>query len=254
MHDMERIWKSYSATKSAALRENLIIEYAPLVKLVAGRLLMHVGQYVDFEDLTSYGIFGLIDAIDKYDPGKGIKFETYASIRIRGAIIDSIRKLDWVPRSLRAKNKQLEQVFADLTVELGREPKDEEVADKLSISLQEAQELIRKSAVVSLVSLDDYLEQNHDGGVFNLSLNQMDNPENSIEAMETKQALADAIDQLSDKEKKVITLYYFEELTLKEISAVLGVSESRVSQIHTKAILVLKAKLNHHEQLQKQGT
>ena len=252
MQEMEKVWKSYAVTKNPALREKLIIEYAPLVKLVAGRLLMHVGQYVDFEDLTSYGIFGLIDAIDKYDAEKGIKFETYASIRIRGAIIDNIRKLDWVPRSLRAKNKQLEQVYADLTVELGREPNEDEIAEKLMVPLSEAQDLIRKSAVVSLVSLDDYLEQNHDVGVFNLSPNLIDNPENSIEMMETKQALADAIDQLSDKEKKVITLYYFDELTLKEISAVLGVSESRVSQIHTKAILSLKAKLINLGQLQKQ--
>ena len=251
MEDIDRIWKSYAIAKNPDLREKLIIKYAPLVKLVAGRLLMHVGQYVDFEDLTSYGIFGLIDAIDKYNPDKGIKFETYASIRIRGAIIDNIRKLDWVPRSLRAKNKQLEQVYAELTIELGREPKEDEVAEKLSIPIDEARELIRKSAVVSLVSLDDYLEQNHDVGIFNLSPNQPDNPENSIEMMETKQALAEAIDQLSDKEKKVITLYYYDELTLKEISAVLGVSESRISQIHTKAILLLKAKLSNHMQLQR---
>lgn len=252
MHDADKIWKSYAASRNPALREQLIIEYAPLVKLVAGRLLMQVGQYVDFEDLTSYGIFGLIDAIDKYDPEKGIKFETYASIRIRGAIIDNIRKLDWVPRSLRAKNKQLEQVYAELAIELGREPKEAEVAEKLDIPLSEAQDLIRKSTVVSLVSLDDYLEQNRDVGVFNLSFSQTDDPENNIEMMETKEALAEAIDELSDKEKKVITLYYFNELTLKEISAVLGVSESRVSQIHTKAILFLKAKLLNHVQLQKQ--
>jgi len=253
MNEMEKVWKSYAVSKNPALREKLIIEYAPLVKLVAGRLLMHVGQYVDFEDLTSYGIFGLIDAIDKYDPNKGIKFETYASIRIRGAIIDNIRKLDWVPRSLRAKNKQLEQVYAELTIGLGREPNEEEIAEKLNITLNDAQELIRKSAVVSLVSLDDYLEQNNDMGLFNLSPSQSDNPENSIEMLETKQALADAIDQLPDKEKKVISLYYYDELTLKEISAVLGVSESRISQIHTKAILSLKAKLINHEQLQRQS-
>jgi len=252
VQEIERVWKSYAITKNPALREKLIIEYAPLVKLVAGRLLMHVGQYVDFEDLTSHGVFGLIDAIDKYDPLKGIKFETYASIRIRGAIIDNIRKLDWVPRSLRAKNKQLEQVYAELMIELGREPDETEVAEKLSIPIDEARGLINKSTVVSLVSLDDYMEQNHDVGLFNLSSGQADNPENNIEIMETKQTLADAIDQLSDKEKKVITLYYFDELTLKEISVILGVSESRVSQIHTKAILLLKAKLSNQGQLQRQ--
>jgi len=252
MQEMDKIWKSYAATKNAALREQLIMAYAPLVKLVAGRLLIHVGQYVDFEDLTSYGIFGLIDSIDKYNPDKGIKFETYASIRIRGAIIDSIRKLDWVPRSLRAKNKQLEQVYADLTAELGRDPTEDEIADKLSMPLEVVRELIQKSNVVSLVSLDDYLEQNHDVGLFGLPVNHADNPESSIEMMETKQALADAINQLSEKEKQVISLYYFDELTLKEISAVLGVSESRVSQIHTKAILSLKGKLTAARQLQAQ--
>jgi RNA polymerase sigma factor for flagellar operon FliA len=252
VQEMDSVWKSYAATKSPALREQLIMEYAPLVKLVAGRMMIHVGQYVEFEDLTSYGIFGLMDAIDKYNPGKGIKFETYASIRIRGAIIDSIRKLEWVPRSLRAKNKHLEQVYAELAIETGREPTEEEVADKLAIPVEEAGEMIRKSSVVSLVSLDDYMEQNHDTNPLNLSANQADNPENSVETMETRKALAEAIDQLPDKDKKVITLYYFEELTLKEISAVLGVSESRVSQIHTKAVLLLKAKLADHVQKQMQ--
>ena len=251
MQDIEKVWKSYAAAKDPVLREKLIIEYAPLVKLVAGRLLMHVGQYVDFEDLTSYGIFGLIDAIDKYDPDKGIKFETYASIRIRGAIIDSIRKLDWVPRSLRAKNKQLEQVYAELTAQLGREPDEEEIAEKLSITLDEAHDLIRKTTVISLVSLDDYLEQNQDVHLFSISPSYIENPENAIEKIETKQALADAIDQLPEKEKKVIMLYYFEELTLKEISAILGVSESRVSQIHTKAVLLLKSKMLNREVLQR---
>ena len=250
MQDMDKVWKSYAATKNPALREQLIIAYAPLVKLVAGRLLIQVGQYVDFEDLTSYGIFGLIDSIDKYNPDKGIKFETYASIRIRGAIIDSIRKLDWVPRSLRAKNKQLEQVYADLTSEFGRDPTDEEIAGKLSLPLDDVRELIQKSSLVSLVSLDDYLEQNHDIGLFGLPADSADSPENSIELMETKRALAEAIDQLSEKEKHVISLYYYDELTLKEISAVMGVSESRVSQIHTKAILSLKGKLTAARQLQ----
>jgi len=252
MQNMEQIWKSYTATKDPVLREKLIIEYAPLVKLVAGRLLMHVGQYVDLEDLTSYGIFGLIDAIDKYNLDKGIKFETYASIRIRGAIIDSIRKMDWVPRSLRAKNKRLEQVYAELSAELGREPVEEEIAEKLSITLDEAHELIRKTTVISLVSLDDYMEQNQDGLLFNISPSHIENPENAIEKIETRQTLANAIDQLPDKEKKVIMLYYFEEMTLKEISAILGVSESRVSQIHTKAVLLLKSKMINHEVLQRQ--
>ncbi|MDR1539937.1 MAG: FliA/WhiG family RNA polymerase sigma factor [Clostridiales bacterium] len=247
MQDMDKIWRAYIATKDPGLRETLIIEYAPLVKIIAGRLSIHIGQYVEYEDIISYGIFGLIDAIDKFEPSKGIKFETYASIRIRGSIIDNIRKLDWVPRTLRAKNKKLEKTYSDLTLELGHEPSSEELAEKLDISVEETQDLMRKSSVVSLVSLDDYLSANHeanpaesDGG------NSLDK---SIEEREVKKMLTDAIDQLGEKEKKVVMLYYFEELTLKEISAVLGVSESRVSQIHSKAVMLLQSKLGKYKHL-----
>jgi RNA polymerase sigma factor for flagellar operon FliA len=253
MQDMDKVWKSYTETKDPALREKLIIKYAPLVKLVAGRLVMHIGQHVDFDDLTSYGIFGLIDAIDKFNPDKGIKFETYASIRIRGAIIDNIRKLDWVPRSLRTKNKQLELVFSELSAQLGREPTDAEIAEKLNMPVDEAADLLKKSSVVSLVSLDDYLDQTHDTAAGGLVAPSRDNPESQIEIMEIKRILAESIDQLSDREKKVITLYYYEELTLKEISAVLGVTESRVSQIHSKAVMQLQTKLDKYRYVLYQG-
>lgn len=248
MDNMERVWKAYYKTKDPKLKEKLILEYAPLVKYVAGRLIVHIGQHVEFEDLISYGIFGLIDAIDKFDFDKGVKFETYASLRVRGAIIDNIRKLDWVPRTLRQKNKQLEQAYSELELDLGREPTEEDLASKLNLPLAEVQELLKKTSVVSLISLDDYLDQNHEVS-FSGHSSQSETPESHYEKQELKQILADAIDKLSEKEKKVITLYYFEDLTLKEISNVMGVSESRISQIHSKAVLRLQTKLGKHKSI-----
>lgn len=250
MENQNRIWKEYGQTKSPALKEKLILEYAPLVKFVAGRLVMHIGQHVEYDDLISYGIFGLIDAIDKFDYEKGVKFETYASLRIRGSIIDNIRKMDWVPRTLRQRNKQFEQAYTQLEEKLGRAPTEKELADKLSMSLEEAQELMRKSSVISLISLDDYLEQNYEtafGGTGGSG--SVETPEGHVDKQELHAMLTEAIDKLSEKEKKVITLYYFEDLTLKEISSIMGVSESRISQIHSKAILRLQAKLGKHKSI-----
>ena len=245
--NMDAIWKSYGRTKDPALKEKLILEFAPLVKFVAGRLVVHIGQHVDYDDLVSYGIFGLIDAIDKFDYAKGVKFETYATVRIRGAIIDSIRKLDWVPRTLRQKNKKIDQVYDKMESELGREPTDEELAEALNLTVVETQELLRNSSVVSVISLDDFLENKHEAMIPDASGTFVESPEVLYEKQELGVMLTDAIEKLTEKEKKVITLYYFEELTLKEISAILGVSESRVSQIHSKAVLRLQAKLGRYK-------
>ncbi|MCL1884944.1 MAG: FliA/WhiG family RNA polymerase sigma factor [Defluviitaleaceae bacterium] len=249
MTNLDNLWQTYIANKSPILKEKLILHYAPLVKYVAGRLLVHIGQHVEFDDLVGYGIFGLIDAIDKYDNAKGVKFETYASFRIRGAIIDHIRRMDWVPRTLRQKNKQMEQAYTMLEDELGRQPTDEELAEKLELSLEETQDLIRKSSVLSLVSLDDYMEQNYESSFTPLVANRVDSPEEQTEKQERKAMLAEAISKLTEKEKLVITLYYFEDLTLKEISSVMKVSESRISQIHTKAITRLQGKLGRYKGL-----
>jgi len=249
MTSLDKLWQAYSAGKSPAIKEKLIIHYAPLVKYVAGRLLIHIGQHVEFDDLVGYGVFGLIDAVEKFDYGKGVKFETYASFRIRGAIIDHIRKLDWVPRTLRQKNKQMEQVISKLEEELGRKPSDEEIAKELDISVAEAKEMIKKSAVLSTVSLDDFMDQNYESSIAPLVANKVDSPEEQNEQRERKEMLAEAIDKLSDKEKLVVTLYYFEDLTLKEISSIMKVSESRVSQIHTKAISKLQGKLGKYKGL-----
>lgn len=247
--NFENIWQDYKKSKDPALKEKIILEYASLVKYVAGRISMHVGQHVDFDDLISYGIFGLIDAIDKFDYNKGVKFETYASLRIRGEIIDSIRRLDWVPRTLRQKNKQLEKVYSALESELGREPTDKEIAENLGISVDEVQELMKKSTVSMLISLDDYLDQNHETPMASISNSNIETPENHFEKQELKSMLMEAINSLNEKERKVVTLYYFEELTLKEISKIMGVSESRISQIHSKAVLKLQSKLGKYKSI-----
>ena len=196
---------------------------------------------MEYDDLISYGIFGLIDAIDKFDINKGVKFETYASLRIRGTMIDNIRKMDWVPRTLRQKNKKYEQICMELEAELGREATVPELAEKLKITIEEAHNLIRKSTVLSLVSLDSYLEQKYESE-FGLGASE-DTPEGHFSKQELQQMLADTIDKLTEKEKQVVTLYYFEDLTLKEISGIMGVSESRVSQIHSKAIMKMQGRL-----------
>ncbi|GHV43445.1 RNA polymerase sigma factor [Clostridia bacterium] len=249
--DIDAVWENFDKGRDADSKEKLIMYYSYLVKYVAGRLSVHIGQHVEYDDMLSYGIFGLIDAVDKFNLAKGAKFETYASLRIRGSIIDSIRKLDWVPRTLRQKNKQLEGAYAELESVLGREPTEAEISEKLQIPIKEVQDLIKKSSIVSLISLDDYLDQNYEtafAGV-NSVRDDENGPERMFEIKETKRLLAEAIDKMSEKEKRVVTLYYYEDLTLKEISVIMGVSESRVSQIHSKALLKLRAKLGKNKAL-----
>lgn len=242
MENIDKIWNEYIAFKDAGAREKLILHYTPLVKYVAGRLNVHLCGQIEYEELVSYGIFGLIDAIDKFNLEKGVKFETYASFRIRGSIIDQIRKLDWVPRTLRKKNKELDAAQNELEAVLGREPTEGELAEKLGLSVEQVRELLKKSSVITLISLDEYLEANHERD-FADSPDLTENPETNYEKQEVKAMLVEAINKLSDKEKKVVAFYYYESLTLKEISHIMGVSESRISQIHSKAISKLNAKL-----------
>lgn len=237
------MWKSYAETKSPMIREKLILEYSPLVKFVAGRLSIYFGSYVEYDDLVSFGVFGLIDAIDKFDVTKGVKFETYASLRIRGAVIDNIRGLDWVPRSLRQKSKEIEKAYVELENQLGHAATDREVADKMGIPVEELSKVLNEVNASSMMSLDEFLEQNYEIGVDGNNVLKDSIPENYIEVNELKEILGDSISKLPEKEKKVISLYYYEELTLKEISAIMGVSESRISQLHTKALLRLRGKL-----------
>jgi len=249
MESLTNIWVKYRETNDLALRERLILEYAYLVKYSVGRLGMHLGGMVDYEDLVSYGIFGLIDAIEKFDITKGVKFETYAALRIKGSIIDSIRKLDWIPRSLRTKQKQLEHVYDKLEAELGREPTEAEISDKLGISTEDVRELFRKVQILGLVSLDEYLEQNNEPMLApDNNLTEL-NPEKVYSNRELKDILHKAIEKLSRNERMVLSLYYFEELTQREISVCLNVSESRVSQIHSKALFKLSRLLGRHKSI-----
>ncbi len=243
------LWKQYDETKDPAIRETLIIEYAHLVKFIAGRLNIYFGSNVEYDDLIGFGVFGLIDAIDKFNTSKGVKFETYASLRIRGSIIDSIREMDWVPRSLRQKNKELERVYWEIENELGHSASDQEVADKLGVSIEEFHKLLNDVSISSMVSLEEFLEQNYEIGVDGHTSSKDDLPESYTEYGEIKSILADSIEKLPEKERTVVSLYYFEELTLKEISAIMKVSESRISQLHTKAILRLRGKLARHKSI-----
>ncbi|WP_024831352.1 FliA/WhiG family RNA polymerase sigma factor [Ruminiclostridium josui] len=245
--NVNHLWKQYIETKDAAAKEKLIIQYAYLIKYVAGRLSIYFGSNVEFDDLVGYGAFGLIDAIEKYDLAKGVKFETYASLRIRGSIIDSIRDMDWVPRSLRQKNKELEKVYAEIENEKGHTATDKEVAEKMGLGMDDFYKLLNDVNVSSMMSLDEFMEQNYERGLEIFSESTEDKPEASLEFNEMKQLLADSIDKLPEKEKAVITFYYFEELTLKEISAIMNVTESRISQLHTKALLRMKGKLFRHK-------
>jgi RNA polymerase sigma factor for flagellar operon FliA len=242
-----QLWKNYIQTRDPAIKEKIINEYAYLIKYVAGRLSIYFGSNVEFDDLVGYGAFGLIDAIDKYDIDKGVKFETYASLRIRGSIIDSIRELDWVPRSLRQKNKELEKVYNELENELGHSASDKEVADKMGIGLDDFYKLLNDVNVSSMMSLEEFMEQNYERGLSVPGDSIEDRPEVYVENGELKDILADAINKLPEKEKSVISFYYLEELTLKEISAIMNVTESRISQLHTKALLRMRGKLLRHK-------
>ncbi len=241
------LWMDYAkSNQNPELREKLILEYAPLVKLVAGRLSMYLGYNVEYEDLVSYGIFGLIDAIDKFDYTKAVKFETYASLRIRGAILDQIRKMDWIPRTIRQRQKQIDQVMRQIESEQGRVATDEEIAVALGISNEEYVEWQSKMKITNVVSLNEFLEQGSEVPNPAWGSRHFIMPEEAIEQEEIKKILADALLLLTQKERRVIELYYYEELTLKEISYVLEVTESRVSQLHTKALQKMKTKLGRY--------
>lgn len=242
----KRLWEDYARLKTPDLREKLILEYAPLVKVVAGRLSMYLGYNVEYEDLVSYGVFGLIDAIDKFDRNKEVKFETYASLRIRGAILDQIRKMDWIPRTIRQRQKQIDTAMKELEQRNGRPPTDAELAAYMGISEDEFLDWQNQVKADNVISLNEYVEQGNDISSEKSISSGFDTPESVIEKSELKEMLEEALELLTDKEKKVILLYYYEELTLKEISRVLEVSESRISQLHTKALQKMKTKMGNY--------
>ncbi len=240
------LWRDYARLGSADLREKLILEYAPLVKIVAGRLSMYLGYNVEYDDLVSYGIFGLIDAIDKYDHTKQNKFETYASLRIRGEILDQIRKMDWIPRTVRQKQKQIDTAMREFEAEHGRQATDDELAVALGISGDEYLEWQSQLKVTNVVSLNEFMESGSDVPNGRGASSHFAQPDEAYEEGELKEVLIEALDLLPEKEKLVIQLYYYEEMTLKEIAAVLEVSESRVSQLHTKALGRMKTKMGRY--------
>lgn len=243
----EDLWKRFSKDKEQEVRDYFVIKYAPLVKYVAGKISMGLPPSIEFDDLVSYGIFGLLDAINKFDPERGIKFKTYAMTRIRGAVFDELRSIDWIPRSVRQKAKQVEVVIAELENKLGRTVEDDEIARELGMSVAEFQQLLNELSGVSMVSLNDIWFMGDDSDELSIldTLEAPDslNPDVLVEKEEIRDLIVDAIKKLPDKEKKVIVLYYYEDLTLKEIGQILEVTESRVSQLHTKAIMRLRGRL-----------
>ena len=241
-----KMWSDYSKNPSQELREKIILEYAPLVKVVAGRLSMYLGYNVEYDDLVSYGIFGLIDAIDKYDTTKEVKFETYASLRIRGAILDQIRKMDWIPRTVRKRQRDITNAIKAIESRTGKTATDEEVAKELGISQDEYDDWQSQMKVTNVISLDEFTEAGGSEISESRTVSRFEMPEEAVEKEELKVMLEQALAQLTEKEQKVITLYYYEDLTLKEISNVLEVSESRVSQLHTKALGKMKNKLGKY--------
>ena len=245
---LDELWTDYKSNGTSSARERLILHYSPLVKFVAGRVAAGLPQNIEQSDLVSYGIFGLIDAIDKFDPGRGYKFETYAISRIKGAIIDELRSIDWVPRSVRAKARAVEQTYASLEASLGRAPTDSEVASSLQISEADLQQIFGQISYIGIVALDEVVSGGRTEKAVGATLGDMladpgEGPMAAFEVQEMKQILAGAIDRLGEREKIVLTLYYYESMTLAQIGEVLGVTESRVCQIHTKAVMQLRGRL-----------
>ncbi len=226
-------------------REEVIHKFLHLVKYVAGRISVNLPPHVEIDDLINEGILGLIDAIGKYDDSRGVKFETYAITRINGAILDALRALDWVPRAVRQKARELERVFVELENRLARVPEDEEVSAALGITLKEYHTLLLKIRGTSILSLEEFLpnEKGHDVALLDTLKDGGPDATHVIESTEVKSTLAAAVESLPPQERTVISLYYFEGLTLKEIKNVLEVSESRVSQIHAQAVIRLRSKL-----------
>ena len=241
--ERQKIWEKYTKNPTQEMREQIIIEYAPLVKIVAGRLSMYLGGNVEYEDLVSHGVFGLIDAIDKFDTNKDVKFETYASLRIRGSILDQIRKMDWIPRTVRQRQRKIDEAIKSLEARTGKTPTDEMLAEELGVSGEELLSWQSQLKVTNVVSLNEFVESGNEPVMDAKGNFRFAQPEEVIAETELKRMLKDAMQQLTEKEQKVILLYYYEDLTLKEISRVLEVSESRISQLHTKALQKMKKKM-----------
>jgi RNA polymerase sigma factor for flagellar operon FliA len=246
--ELRELWRRYKEDGDEKARERLVVAYSPLVKFIAGRMASGLPSHVEESDLISYGLLGLIGAIERFDLDRDIKFETFAVARVKGAIIDELRSLDWVPRSVRARARQVERAHAALEAEHGRAPTDEEMAGKLEITVDEFQEALLQIANSSVLALDDlWTFADPEGGSQVSVLDTIEDPGgvdpfSEAQTSELKDRLADAIESLPERERLVVALYYYENLTLREIGEVLGVTESRVSQLHTKAVIGLRSR------------
>ena len=246
--ELKELWRKYKETGDQRAREQLVLAFSPLVKYVAGRMSSGLPAHVEEADLISYGLLGLISAIERFDPDREIKFETFAMTRIKGSIIDELRSLDWVPRSVRAKAREIERANSKLEHRLHRAPTDQEVADELDMTMDDFQDALTRISNSSVIALDELWTLSDSSGDQVSLLDTIQDPDavdpaQAMDVTETKDRLADSIARLPEREKLVIALYYYENLTLREIGEVLGVTESRVSQLHTKAVLRLKSSL-----------
>jgi len=244
--NIDELWASYVEARDPQLRDQLIVSYSPLVKYVGGRVGVGLPQNVEQADLVSYGMFGLIDAIERFDPERGFKFETFAIPRIKGAILDELRSIDWVPRSVRAKARAVERAFSELETKLGRSPSDTELAEALETSVDALHDLLGRINLGGIAALDEMLSGSERGESATLGdtiASDDIGPSGQLELEEMRQLLAGSINKMPEREKIVLTLYYYEGLTLADIGEVLGVTESRVCQIHTKSVLHLRSRL-----------
>ncbi|MGI1658162.1 MAG: FliA/WhiG family RNA polymerase sigma factor [Desulfitobacterium sp.] len=241
----------YEAANRGAWREEQIANYLPLVKRIAGRLAISLPQHVDEDDLIGYGVFGLMDALERFDAGRGVKFETYATLRIRGAMIDGLRTMDWVPHSARQKIKRVQEAFSEIEAQQGRPARNEEVAVFLQMELRDLEAVIHQGQILNLTSLDE-MAAGEDGEFHSSPKTQLKDPQaqeayQEVELKEQKKIMADAVEKLPEKEKLVVALYYQEDLTLKEIAVIMKLSESRISQLHSQAILRLRGRLSRQK-------
>lgn len=252
MSNVDGLWRRYKSQNDSQAREQLILEYAHLTKYVVGRLNVRPSAVVSYDDMLGYAVIGLIDAVEKFDLGKAVKFETYAVTRIRGAVLDALKSLDWVPRSVRSSAQELKRTMAALEARLGRPVADEEIADEMGVGIDELNDLLSNTGQSAMLSLEELMvygeDYSTDRGLGTSSDLSFD-PMFSAEADERKRILASAIGELPEREKLVVSLYYKEGLTLKEIAQVLGVTESRTCQIHSKAVTRLNGKLTRHADL-----
>lgn len=236
------LWVRFKEHHDRSAKDALILHYVELVKIVAGRLYVNYHAHVEYEDLVSYGILGLIDAIEKFDPAKNVKFETYANFRIRGAVIDQLRSLDWIPRSMRHKYRQMEEIMERLQATHGSAIDESLLAQEMGVTRDEMSKLLSEFTVFTMVSLEEKIEENSN---FSIKSNHLDaNPEASYMENETKRILREQVDALPERERMIVDFYYYSEMTYKEIAVIMGISESRISQLHTKAMMRLKSGLN----------